>query len=202
MVAITVWSVHGADGVKALGTGGEKGYISRPQEDGGMGDDLTRIVTVNLADLTGNLGVEGSQLGIVGGEGVGRELTTRNVGDMSGMYSAISSWAKDDTVVLAGATTYQGQTITLQSKYGTIECTNDSADYVLDGQSSRRVIDVQGIASGSLKIRPLSFQNGRVTRAGGGTLISNGDELAIVRVSSLFVFKRQSKLRGKFLSLG
>lgn len=39
------------------------------------------------------LGAEGSQLGIVGREGRGRELATRKVGDMSGLFNTASSFA-------------------------------------------------------------------------------------------------------------
>jgi len=53
---------------------------------------------------------------------------------------------------------------------GSIECTNDSADCVIDGQSSRGVIVVRGTASEILTIRALIFLNGQAVWVGGAYL--------------------------------
>ena len=57
--------------------------------------------------------------------------------------------------------------------HGIIECTNDSADCIIDGESSRGVIFVEGSGSGSLTIRALTFLNGE-SNVGGGANIHNG----------------------------
>jgi len=67
----------------------------------------------------------------------------------------------------------------LSNLYGSIECTNDSADYAIDGQSSRRVIVVRGTGSGLLIIRALTFLYGQGD-TDRGPIIWNG---AIVEIN-------------------
>eukprot|EP00520_Triparma_pacifica_P008937 CAMPEP_0118666010 /NCGR_PEP_ID=MMETSP0785-20121206/18966_1 /TAXON_ID=91992 /ORGANISM="Bolidomonas pacifica, Strain CCMP 1866" /LENGTH=4927 /DNA_ID=CAMNT_0006560251 /DNA_START=40 /DNA_END=14819 /DNA_ORIENTATION=- len=62
--------------------------------------------------------------------------------------------------------------------YGSIECTNDSADCVLDAQSSRRAIAVDGTGGAILTLRALTFQNG-LQSYGGGALIRLGSMIDI-----------------------
>jgi len=70
--------------------------------------------------------------------------------------------------------------------YSSIECTNDSADCVIDGQSSRRVIYVGGNAGGSLTIRALTFLNGQAGN-GGGAYIYDGAIVDVFYASSATV---------------
>ena len=124
-----------------------------------------------------NLGAEGNQLGIKGRVGGGRGLTTRNVADMSGLCNAASSYissssnsniiTKGDKVEVALGTyqcnesrsncAYSYSMLVPSNLCGSIECTNDSADCVIDRKSSRRVIEVNGSEGGTLIIRALPF---------------------------------------------
>jgi len=112
--------------------------------------------------------------------------TAHNVADSDTLYSAASDsgWTQGDTYKLAGATTYQGNTIQLNGKYGSIECTNDTADCILDGEESRRLIYVAGtVGRQTLTLRAITFLNGQ-SNWGGGAYILSGTiiiELCIFR---------------------
>ena len=62
---------------------------------------------------------------------------------------------------------------------GSIECTRDSVDCVLDAESERQVMSVQGTGMQTLILRALKFKNGMTRYAGGGILITDD---AIVEV--------------------
>lgn len=61
---------------------------------------------------------------------------------------------------------------------GSIQCALDTASCVLDGQSSRRVINVKGTGGQTLSFRGLTFKDGK-TDYGGGLYINTG---AIVNI--------------------
>ena len=139
----------------------------------------------------------------VGGDESQRRLDIRNVGDMSGLFNAISSapssaWVDytgnniitNGDVVEVALGTYQcnesgtncaSGSIMLypNNLHGIIECTNDSADCIIDGESSRRVIYVEGSGSGLLTIRALTFLNGQHIY-GGGAFIDFGAKVDFI----------------------
>ena len=156
------------------------------------------IVDIPLADATLTVNWGGGGEG-GGGEKEGgwgesrRRLDVRKVGDMSGLFNAVSSGndnryntgnniiSNGDRVEVAQGTYHCDESASncasiiysmLYSKniYGSIECTNVYGNCVLDGQSSRRVIYVVG---GTLSLRALTFLNGQ-SSWGGGVRIEEG----------------------------
>ena len=65
--------------------------------------------------------------------------------------------------------------------FGTIECTVDSAGCILDGESTRQVMQVYGTGGTGLTLRALRFQNGQAG-SGGGVLVWGGEVDVIVCV--------------------
>lgn len=63
--------------------------------------------------------------------------------------------------------------------YGSIECIKDSADCVLDGESTRRVILVGGTAGHILIVRAITFKSGYRNR-GGGLWVDSGASVEIL----------------------
>ena len=122
----------------------------------------------------------------------------RCASDMDGFFNAVSSLGSNtgnniisngDTVELATGIYECNESgsncassyvmLDLDDLSGSIECTSDSADCVIDGQSSRGVIKVHGTGSNSLTIRALTFLNGRAGR-GGGAFIEDAAAVNVV----------------------
>jgi len=156
----------------------------------------------------------------VGGDESQRRLDIRNVGDMSGLFNAVSSKNSDhyntgnniisngDRVEVAlgtyqcneSGTNCAALSIMLypNNLYGSIECTNDTADCILDGEKSRRLICAEEIAEQPLTLRALTFKDGQ-GNVGGGLFIYN----ALVNII-LCVFSscRAEFVEGEFNSGG
>jgi len=67
-----------------------------------------------------------------------------------------------------GTTCADNQMFLMVDLSGSIVCSSDDADCVLDGESSRGVIYVMGTGSGKLTLRALTFQKGKTSVGGGG----------------------------------
>ena len=97
-----------------------------------------------------------------------------------------SIMANGDTTILdvgeykCSGATCAGSTNMLSTKdlYGTIRCTIDDASCVLNGESSRRGMWVQGTDSGTLTLRAIRFYRGKDVAGGGLEVLNN----AIVQV--------------------
>jgi hypothetical protein len=128
---------------------------------------------------------------------VGRSLAEVNVVDMNGLFNTVSNYnsadntdnsimANGDTVVLAVGS-YKCSDGTCYDSYsmlytddlnGEVKCVEDNASCVLDGENSRRGMDVGGTGSATLILRALTFDKGYLG-SGGGVYIRNG---AIVEI--------------------
>lgn len=60
--------------------------------------------------------------------------------------------------------------------YGDINCVNDDASCVLDGEDARRIMWLAGTGQGKLSIRSVTFKNGKSDDSGGALGISNNPE--------------------------
>jgi hypothetical protein len=70
--------------------------------------------------------------------------------------------------------------LSLNDLYGSIKCASDSADCVIDGESSKRVLHVSGTSGAILTLRALTFLNGQASNGGGAFLTGENSYVNIV----------------------
>jgi hypothetical protein len=127
-----------------------------------------------------------------------RILSTINADTMGDLFNAISNYvtttfgfrtgknlmANGDVVKLEPMTyqchkptasdcAYSDQMLSMQNRYGSIECADDLTGCILDAESSRRVLIVRGTSSSKLTLRALTFQNGQASTNGGGLYLQD-----------------------------
>jgi len=123
------------------------------------------------------------------------------VDTMTGLHGKVSNYAGDgystggaimfngDTAVLSagsyacseGTCAHTDNMLVPNDLSGSFECTNDSADCVIDGQSSRRGLYIYGTSGQTLTLRALNFFDGQAAQ-GGGIYIDRGALVEIVLV--------------------
>ena len=138
---------------------------------------------------------KGSPTSTMGGHGpaeVGRKLAEQHlVSTITELHDKVSYDGKTtmpngNTTALSageykcsdGTCAARSSMLATEGLYGTIRCLNDDASCVLDGESSRRGIKVEGTGSGKLTIRAIRFYKGEHTM-GGGVYIYNGAKVDV-----------------------
>ena len=135
----------------------------------------------NFADL-------GSVVGF-GYAGGGRRLAEHTVYTMTELYNRINKYSSDkmengDTTTLSVGSykcsdgTCGSAMLIAEDLYGAIQCLNDDASCVLDGESSKRLMEVRGTGAGKLTIRAIRFYKGK-SGNGGGVGVNSGAKIDI-----------------------
>jgi len=171
---VQILDVESEEDGEEMGGGGQGGLGSSSV---GNRRRLKTIDIENMYDLFNS--VSGGDISLIGGQ-----CSTCIVGN--------TIMSNDDRVKLivktyqcvAGKTCSSGDSMLFSNdRSGSVVCANDSADCVIDGQSTRRGLRVDGDGSKTLTLRALTFYNGHAVEGGG--IYNSGNTVNVV----LCVFK-------------